>query len=111
LENGERLEHGKTLKAISGFLSTPKRVLWVDSKAILISYYTMNNCIVQEAIFALSKIGVEIVKWQRKRCTRQFALIVERNVKSHSSLTQVGLFTAESAGQREEPKDEDISLS
>jgi len=38
-------------------------------------------------------------------------LIVERNVKFHSSLTQVGLFTAENAGQKEETREEDISLS
>jgi hypothetical protein len=46
--------------------------------------------------------GVEIVKWQRRRCTRQFALIVERNAKFHSSLTQADQYTAESVGPREE---------
>jgi hypothetical protein len=38
-------------------------------------------------------------------------LIVVRNVKFPSNLTQVGLFTAESAGQKEELKDEDTRLS
>jgi len=46
-----------------------------------------------------------------KRCTRQSVLIVERNAKSPSNLTQTGLFTAESAGQKEEAKDEDTKLS
>ena len=47
-------------------------------------------------------IGVEKSKWERKKCTRQFALNVERNVKSPSSLTQADPFTAESAGPRNE---------
>ncbi len=51
--------------------------------------------------------GVEIVKWQRKKCTRQFALNAERNVKSPSNLTQADLFTVESAGLREEPLEDD----
>jgi hypothetical protein len=38
-------------------------------------------------------------------------LIVERNVKFPSNLTQVGLSTAESAGQKEEAKGEDFRLS
>jgi hypothetical protein len=38
-------------------------------------------------------------------------LIVERNAKSPSSLTQIGLFTAENAGQKEEIKEEDTSLN
>jgi hypothetical protein len=38
-------------------------------------------------------------------------LIVVRNVKFPSNLTQVGLFTAENVGQKEEAKDEDIKLS
>jgi hypothetical protein len=54
--------------------------------------------------------GVEIVKWQRKRCTRQFALIVERNVKFPSNLTQADRFTAESVGPREETQEEDFRL-
>jgi len=65
---------------------------------------------VQEAIFAHKIEGVEIDKCLRKKCIRQFVLIVDRNVKSHSNLTQVGLFTAENAGRREEIKDEDTSL-
>jgi predicted adenine nucleotide alpha hydrolase (AANH) superfamily ATPase len=51
--------------------------------------------------------GVEISKWQRKRCTRQFALNVERNVKSPSNPTQADLFTAVSAGPRRELQEED----
>jgi len=47
----------------------------------------------------------------RKKCTRQFVLIVGRNVKSPSNPTQAGLFTAESAGQKEEVKGEDFRLS
>jgi hypothetical protein len=82
-----------------------------DCKAILINDYVVNSYIVQEAIFALNSIGVENSKWLRKRCTRQFVLIVERNAKFPSNLTQVGLFTAESAGQKEEPKDEDTRPS
>jgi len=50
--------------------------------------------------------GVEIVKWQRKRCTRQFALIVERNVKFPSSRTQADQYTAESVGPRGETREE-----
>jgi hypothetical protein len=38
-------------------------------------------------------------------------LIVERNVKFPSSLTRVGLCTAENVGQKEEVKEEDIKLS
>ena len=38
-------------------------------------------------------------------------LIVVRNVKFPSNLTQVGLFTAESAGRKEEVRDEDSRLS
>jgi hypothetical protein len=55
--------------------------------------------------------GVEIVQWQRKRCTRQSALIVGRNVKFRSSLTQAGRFTAESVGLREEIREEGSRLS
>jgi hypothetical protein len=36
---------------------------------------------------------------------------VDRNVKFHSNLTLAGLFTAESAGPREELKEEGIKLS
>ena len=38
-------------------------------------------------------------------------LIVGRNVKFPSNPTQVGLFTAESAGQKEEDKGEGTRLS
>jgi len=37
-------------------------------------------------------------------------LIVGRNAKFHSNLTRIGLFTAENAGQNEDPREEDISL-
>lgn len=37
-------------------------------------------------------------------------LIVDRNVKFHSSLTQVGLFTVENVGKKEDPREEDISF-
>jgi hypothetical protein len=67
---------------------------------------------VQEAVFCTkSSKGVEIVKWQRKKCIRQFALNVERNVKFHSSLTQAGRFTAENAGRRKEQQQEEDSKS
>jgi len=65
---------------------------------------------VQEAIFAQYVIGVENAKCQRKRCTRQFALNVERNVKFPSNLTQADPFTAESAGLRNVAQDEDSRL-
>jgi len=42
------------------------------------------------------------------RCTRQFALIVARNAKSPSNLTQAGQFTAEIVGLREDRKEETI---
>jgi hypothetical protein len=62
---------------------------------------------VQEAILAQSVEGVEIEKWKIEKCIRQFVLIVEKNVKSHSSLTRVGQFTAEIAGRRKEIREED----
>jgi hypothetical protein len=37
-----------------------------DYKAIFISDYVVNNCIVQEAIFALNSIGVEIVNGRER---------------------------------------------
>jgi hypothetical protein len=45
----------------------------------------------------------------RKRCTRQFALIVERNAKFPSSLMEAGPYTAESA-MLSEDHNEDIRL-
>jgi hypothetical protein len=63
---------------------------------------------VQEAIFAHKQTeGVENSQWPRKKCTRQFALNAVRNAKSHSSLTRVGQFTAENAGQRKDLKEVD----
>ncbi len=48
----------------------------------------------------------------REKCTRQSVLIVARNAKYRSSLTQTGLFTAESATQREDhPEETDIKLT
>jgi hypothetical protein len=66
---------------------------------------------VQESYCTKSSKGVEIVKWQRKKCIRQFALNVEKNVKYHSSLTQAGRFTAENAGRRKEQQEEDSKSS
>jgi hypothetical protein len=65
---------------------------------------------VQEAIFAQSVEGVEIEKWKTEKCIRQFVLNVEKNVKSHSSLTRAGQSTAENAGRRKEIQ-EDSRLS
>ena len=44
-----------------------------------------------------------------ERCTRQSALIVSKNVKFHSSLTEPDQFTAENATQNEDHP-EDIRL-
>jgi hypothetical protein len=66
---------------------------------------------VQEAILAQSVIGVEKEKWQRKRCIRQFVLIVERNAKFRSSLTQADPCTAVNAGLKKEIQDGDSRLS
>ena len=45
-----------------------------------------------------------------ERCIKQSVLNVVRNVKFLSSLIQVGQFTAENAGQRNDPKEDDIKL-
>ncbi len=50
-------------------------------------------------------VGVKKL-WKDVRCTRQYALIAERNAKFPSSLTRTGQSTAESAGLREDPKDQ-----
>jgi hypothetical protein len=42
----------------------------------------------------------------RKRCIRQFVLIVERNAKFHSSLTEVGQYTAENAMPSEDLRED-----
>ncbi len=39
---------------------------------------------------------------ETERCTRQFALIVSKNVKFHSSLTKAGQFTVENVTERED---------
>jgi hypothetical protein len=44
-----------------------------------------------------------------ERCIRQSVLIVSKNVKFHSSLTETGQFTAENAFQNEDHP-EDIRL-
>ena len=51
--------------------------------------------------------GVE-TNWRmrKERCTRQFALSVERNAKYHSSPMAADPYTAESATQRERPQEE-----
>jgi hypothetical protein len=78
----------------------------------LICFYFKHRFVVQEAIFARQskKEGVESSPWARKRCIRQSALNAVRNVKFHSSLIQTGLFTAENAGQRNDPNADDIRL-
>jgi len=43
---------------------------------------------------------------REKRCTRQFALTVERNVKCHSNPMAADLYTAESVTRREHPQEE-----
>jgi hypothetical protein len=43
---------------------------------------------------------------REKRCTRQFALNVEKNVKYHSSPMAADLYTAESVIRREHPQEE-----
>ncbi len=48
------------------------------------------------------------------KCIRQFALIVERNAKFPSNLTEEDQYTAENAMQREDPREEvdiDIKLT
>jgi hypothetical protein len=41
-----------------------------------------------------------------KRCTRQSALIVAKNVKFHSNPTEPGQYTAENATQKEDRLDD-----
>jgi len=43
---------------------------------------------------------------KEKRCTRQFALNVEKNVKYHSSPMAADLYTAESVTRREHHQEE-----
>ena len=48
----------------------------------------------------------------QEKCIRQFVLIVARNVKFRSSLTEADQYTAENAMQREDPQEEvDIKLT
>lgn len=44
--------------------------------------------------------------WKDARCTRQYALIADRNAKFPSSPIRTGQSTAESALPREDPKDQ-----
>jgi len=46
----------------------------------------------------------------RKKCIRQSVLIVAKNVKSHSSLTEADQFTVENAIQNEDQQVEDFRL-
>jgi hypothetical protein len=48
---------------------------------------------------------------KKKRCTKQSALNVERNVKFHSSLMAADLYTAESVTRREHQQEEDSRLN
>jgi hypothetical protein len=43
---------------------------------------------------------------KEKRCTRQFALNVKKNVKYLSSLMKADPYTAESVTRREDPQEE-----
>jgi hypothetical protein len=69
------------------------------------------SCNVQEAVFARKMCKELKESWQRKRCTRQFALIVGKNVTYHLSPTAADQFIAESAIRREGPQGEDFRLS
>ena len=60
-----------------------------------ISYVTMICASCKNQFLHKSIKGVEIVKWQRKKCIRQSVLIVERNVKYHSSPMVADPYTAE----------------
>ena len=53
-------------------------------------------------------VGVEIAKCHTvtERCTRQLALTAEKNVKFLSSQTAQGQFTAESATQNEDHRED-----
>jgi hypothetical protein len=69
------------------------------------------SCNVQKAIFARKMCKELKESWQGMRCTRQFALIVGKNVTYHSSPTAADQFIAESAIQREGQQGEDFRLS
>ena len=82
-------------------------VMFLFLMTSFISYVTMICASCKKQFLHKSIKGVEIVKWQRKKCIRQFVLIAERNAKYPSNLTQADLFTAVSAGLRREPQEED----
>lgn len=46
---------------------------------------------------------------REKRCTRQFALNVEKNAKYHSSQMEADLYTAENVTRREHHQEEIVS--
>ncbi len=46
------------------------------------------------------------MRWKDVRCTRQYALIVEKSAKFPSSLTAQDPYTAESASPKEDRKDQ-----
>jgi hypothetical protein len=47
----------------------------------------------------------------QEKCTMQFVLSVDKNVKFHSSLTKADLYTAENVTVRKDPPEEDIKLA
>jgi hypothetical protein len=47
----------------------------------------------------------------QEKCIKQFVLSVEKNVKSHSSLTKADLYTAENVTVIKDPPEEDIKLA
>ncbi len=59
----------------------------------------------------LERKVIETLTEDLEKCTRQFALIVSKNVPYHLSQTELDLFTAESATKKEDPQDEDIRLN
>jgi hypothetical protein len=46
----------------------------------------------------------------QEKCTKQFVLNVEKNAKSHSSLTKIDLYTVENVTVTKDPPEEDIKL-
>jgi hypothetical protein len=47
----------------------------------------------------------------QEKCTMQSALNVEKNVKYHSNLTQVDLYTAEIVTLKSDPQEVDIKFN
>jgi hypothetical protein len=46
-----------------------------------------------------------------EKCTKQFVLSVDKNVKFHSSLTKADLYTAENVTAKKDPPEVDIKLA